>query len=705
VSAPRTDLAPPVTPRWAAALVVALAVLVLGAAVVHFDVLPSTGGELGTLGRLARFVGATLVVLLLPGIPLAWRFAPGPLRRWWPVLAIPFGLAAATAVLTALAMVGLRPRPATAVFLLLGALLAGRTFLPRWRRIPTGAPLDRPGTVAILAAACAVGGLGLIPVLRSQLITVMGQNPDAHQVVGVIWFLQEAHPLSTDLSTALDRVPRAWEGRIPIFHALGSATEIGLTGPIQMFTPFVAVLTAGFAAMAGLYAATALRLSGAGAGLVSLAIGGSSATIYTALHPYYNQLWGMLLLVTALTLAWAWLRGRDVRAGGLAIVFLLLAFVAYPSTLPYAALAIVAVGVAAWRLPPVPEGLARRLRRWLPAVVLIFGVSVVGALVKLGGVLSQFISGDPFWQGDVNILPPHGAAYGLTADTFVIPLVVAAGAVLALVWRDRRMAIPWAVLAVVLLAVDLILRDRSTAEYVDYKHVTFTAVLLLPLLVGGLVALVERGVTVGRAGVVVRWVPRVAAVAVLVAWAVPAVAASRDEVDRAHPNATAALLDIHRWSAELPAGSSVLIDLPASGTQLWATLFLGDRHPVASTDPVSSLTTYSVAPIGRRADFVLGLRRDLATGEPVPAPRWSVGRPVLSGHQFAIWRMRIPADVARTEPETASVKLVEPYPDPVPDQRVMLTRNPSTIDGFDRPPLRADGMGFAPPREAASGTR
>ncbi|MDO9408131.1 hypothetical protein [Patulibacter sp.] len=723
---------PPTSWRAVAALVVGvLALLIVVASRADLQL----NREL--LVQLARYVASAGLVLLVPGFALARLVTPRRLGTWWPVLVLPLGLAGSMVLLSALGLLGLRPRPATIVFLLVSAALALWTLRPGRARVPRA---DWPASVAVLVGAAGAGLLTLVPALHAGFLTVPGTNPDAHQVVGVASFLQESYPLGRNTATALDQIPPAWSGRIPIFHPFGAAIEVGLTGPIQMFAPFVAYLTAAAALGTGLFAAAAHRLAGWGAGLVALLVGASASLLYSALHPYYNQLWGMCLMTAALALAWTWLHHDDARAGVLTVVFLVLSLIAYPTTLPYAVLVIAAIGVGARVRPRIPPALRRRLRKVWPLVLIFFGISVLGALGKLAGVLGQFLGDTPFWQGDINVFPPHGAAYGLDVNQPIIPIAVAAIAAATLFRRGRRAGLAWLGLALLLLLVDYVLRGRGTAEYVDYKHVTFTAVILLPLALGGALRLLVDGVSALRgrragapgddaaasasdagttpaanagstsaagAGTTdgtarapgaspaggasptrrpVVLAAGAAGAAVLLAWGVPAFSASRDQVLGAGQNVTPPLFDVQRWSDEIPEGSSVLIDLPASGTQLWATLFLARDHPLATTDPVSSTTTYSVAPLGKRADYVLGLRLDLKSGRPVPPPRWAVGAPVRSDSQFGLWRMALPARDAARVPQTASTELVLPHPEPFGEAarraQLDITGNPSRSPGF-----------------------
>jgi hypothetical protein len=688
---------------WLATGLLLLASLVLAA--VFAAKLRDPQWNLNLVEQLVRAVGAAGFVLFVPGLGLARLLTPRRLGRWWPVMILPFGLAGSTLVLTVLALCALRPPIATIVFVLTTLALCGWTFRPGRAKVPAA---DWPASLAIMIGAGGAALLTLLPIIHAGYLTVPGTNPDAHQVVGVAWYLQEAYPLGVHTQTALDKIPAAWSGRIPIFHPFGAAIEVGRSGPIEMFGPFVALLTAGAALGAGLLAAAAHRLPGWGAGLVALLVGASASVLYSALHPYYNQLYGAALMLPALALAWVWLTEDDTRAGALTILFLVLALIAYPTTLPYAVLVIAAIAVGARKRPRIPAGVRRRLRRFWPLVVLFFGISVAGALAKLAGVLTQFIGDTPFWQGDINIFPPHGAAWGLDNDVWLVPIAMAAIAV-ATLWRTgRRAGIAWLVLAALLLILDKILRGRGTAEYVDYKHVTFTALILLPLALGGLVALVA-GVRGSAAGVTTsdrptddaaptsgsgprsrlttgRLVPAALGGVLLLAWGAPAFSASKKQVVETNPNVTPQLFDIVRWSPQIPKGRSVLIDVPAFGTQLWAMLFLAKDHPLAATDPVSSTTTYSVPARGKRADYVLGLKLDLRSGKPVPPPRWAVGRPIVQNDQFGVWRMQLPPAEDRSVPRTASYRLVEPHPVPFGETarraQFDITGNASRVKGF-----------------------
>jgi hypothetical protein len=149
---------------------------------------------------------------------------------------------------------------------------------------------------------------------------------------------------------------------------------------------------------------------------------------------------------------------------------------------------------------------------------------------------------------------------------------------------------------------------------------------------------------------------------VALGWGVAAAVQDRREIVGTQPQVTPQLFEIRAWAARLPRRASVRIDIPPSGTQLWAVYMLGS-HPVDSIVPVT-YTTYAHAPYGWRADYSLALRyypvpgRD---GRPrrFPRPPFAQNPPLAQNDEFLLRRIVWPTRLAST-PKTASQTLVEP---------------------------------------------
>jgi hypothetical protein len=89
------------------------------------------------------------------------------------------------------------------------------------------------------------------------------------------------------------------------------------------------------------------------------------------------------------------------------------------------------------------------------------------------------------------------------------------------------------------------------------------------------------------------------------------------------------VLALRTWDRALPAGSSVRVDVPQSGSQLWITyMFL--HHPLSALDPLGGVFPHP--PVGRKADYVIAL-----SSQPRPAD--AIGPVLLRNAQFQLWRM------------------------------------------------------------------
>jgi hypothetical protein len=118
-----------------------------------------------------------------------------------------------------------------------------------------------------------------------------------------------------------------------------------------------------------------------------------------------------------------------------------------------------------------------------------------------------------------------------------------------------------------------------------------------------------------------------------VAWVAVTLTGLRQEVRNTGPQLTPDLLGLRGAAKRLPPGSSIRLDLPPDGTQLWAGYMLA-AHPLDAPQPIVG-TTYPHVPLGRKADYILA-------GPVGPKARWpdADGPPVYRNATFRIYRMR-----------------------------------------------------------------
>jgi hypothetical protein len=102
------------------------------------------------------------------------------------------------------------------------------------------------------------------------------------------------------------------------------------------------------------------------------------------------------------------------------------------------------------------------------------------------------------------------------------------------------------------------------------------------------------------------------------------------EIDHTYDNATPSVLELRAWNRELPAGTSVRIDVPPTGWQLWVT-YMFTSHPVSAIDPLGGII-FPHPPVGRKADYVIA-----RTYQPRPID--AIGPPLLQNIDYRLWRM------------------------------------------------------------------
>ena len=370
--------------------------------------------------------------------------------------------------------------------------------------------------------------------------------------------------------------------------------------------------------------------------VIAVAVGLSVSTLHTVWHPYWNQLWGLAVFPWALLFGWRLVLdgGRGVAA--LFVLMLIELGLAYPLALPYPVLIIGALAIAHQRYRLAPTLL--RSRSWLVGAlaVLVLAPAMVGAALKLGQGISQlFSSRGGLWGGDI----VHNLAIGDFVGTGggLVPGVCRAGR--GGVCPDgaaapQRRALGASLAALCLL--DLRFRLDRQGAYMDYKHLSFVGALVLTLAATGVTRLVDGGTGRLRSRLAVRGGLGVLAGFVLgLGWAVPALTQGHREMLSSQPQVGPELFQVRQWAQTLPPGSSVRVDVPPSGLQLWAVYMLSP-HPVDASSPVL-YTTYAHAVYGLRADYSLSLsyvvgpsgRRatgpaSAARGGPAAAPQRSV---------------------------------------------------------------------------------
>lgn len=561
------------------------AVLLVSIVVSGHDHAAFAGLLLGTAASVLLFVvcGDALAVALFPALPGAAL----------PVAGTALGAAASGLVLT---VFGFAHVPLNvSLWVTLAAGLAASAVVRR-RGAERRPAVSWPRLAAWGAAGLVVFCVALSPALVTRSDTIYGENPDAHQVVGIAVLFQHVPPQGTDAALPIDNVPRAWRFRYPIFYALAGASDLAHLDPIRVFATMAALLMVLAALGFGTLAVSYLGAPAAAGPAIAIVVGLAQVPLALVWHPYWNQLWGLALMPYALLFGWRAVEARDRRAAVLFALVVVALGLAYPLALPYPLAILAAVAVGLRRRLPRPR--IAGARRWAVAVlaVVILLPALAGAGLKLWQGVSQLFSPhSKLWTGDIYHLTPVGRFVGIGGG--VLPaLIVVVLAGLGLRALPRRIGAATGLVLLAMLALDLRFRIGAGGAYMDFKHLSYVGTLLLVLAAVALTRWIASGSR-----------PLMAAGAILaVAWGSAAVVADRDQRRANGPQVTTELLQIRTWARRLPRGASVRIDLPISGEQLWAVYMLGD-HPVDALQPVVN-TTYAHAPVGIRADYALAWR-------------------------------------------------------------------------------------------------
>jgi hypothetical protein len=564
----------------------------------------------------ARVAIATVAVFVVCGYAPAMLLTPERLRPWWPLLVLPLGAVASGLALTLLGFAAVPFHVALVLTLVTGIVAAA--VVPRQRE---SMPL---GTLAALAAVAAlIVALALVPTFRSGLATVTGFGSDAHLVAGSATFLQHNYPASTNTAYPADQVPPLWRSKFPIYYTLAAVSSVAGVEPWQALMTVAAILLA----LAGLGFFLLTREGfGAPVGVAAAAMAVAvldRRVFHLALHPYYNQLWGMLTLPFTILAAYLYALRPSRRALGMFLAFGIVGAFAYPLMLPFPLL----IGLGCWLLAGRrvrPGRPSRRALLWIVPLALLLIVPIVGVVEKVWEAVTLLVNpGNSLigWQGDLQHYPPVGEFFAIFPNPLsaAMTLVVIVLAFLGL-WRAPRvLGRPMMAVLGAALAFAIYFRAVKYGQYFYFKVLSFAGPLLLIAAVTMLGALAAQA----RAAAA-----RVLAFAGIVALLASAVLSARSEIASDYDQLSPETIQLRDWAATLPAGASIRLDTPRAW-QLWDAYMLSS-HPLGSRDPI---TNYPHVPISTGADYALD--RPL-----LPPPADAVGAPLARNAQYRLWRLR-----------------------------------------------------------------
>jgi hypothetical protein len=605
---------------------VALAVASLSAVTLaHSTGVVGKGGVVDVL----RAGTATVVVFAIAGLGPTRLLLPASLRRFELLWVLPIGAVAVALELTVMSYAHVPFDIALALAFAASAALAAYAWrrdpgLPAARSAPAG-PASWRALLVPLYMALLITLIALLPMFRAGFATVIGNGSDAHLAVGTAMFLQEQHPGAIAVEEPVDRVPLVWRSKPPIYLAFGAVAKVAGMEPYAV----IATLSGALLALAALgFWLLARELLGAGAWAAAAAmalVGLNRVALFTAMHPYFNQIWGFMAMPFTIVLARQVVRRGTLGGWILLGSFLALLGFAYPLALPIPLMSIVVFmaferrrrGLALLALPRLRS---RRDLLWIvPLLLLLLSVPVKGVFEKAGSVLRMVSTGGSLqnWGGDLFGFIPERHFLGL-ADTGAAAIALAL-LVLGLVRglshasRDVRWGLGIVLVFGVLAAV--FFRPRDYGWYFHFKALAFVAPIAVVV------------AAVGLSRFKVAWVSAIALIALIGATRTGAA----DELGQTFDQLPKSLLELRDADAKLPPDASLRLDIPADGHMLWAGILLADR-PLCAQKPVME-TSYPHVPVSRAADFVL-VDNDLRR------PFDAVGRPVMTLAGYRVFHLK-----------------------------------------------------------------
>ncbi len=586
-----------------------------------------------------RTAVAGLALFTVCGFAPARALVTGDLAPFRALLALPLGAALSSIALAVLGLLHV-PFHVSLVVVIVAALAAdARSFLRQG-----GVSLPRPSESVVtrvvlpLLLAAIVGLVSLVPIFRSGFATVPGENGDAILVVGSAVLVEHAPPTANRLSLPINHIPLQWRSKYPIYYALAAVSTLAREDPIRGFatlTALILVLTAlGFF----LFARYVVRAPPWVALLALFVVPLDRIVMYVTIHPYYNELWGQFSLPFILLFGWRFLVTPDRRSAALLLLFLILGLLAYPLMVPFPAFFLLGGGWVAWRRARAAGArpgwiAALRLPRfrarplvWVPTLVVVIPVALVlvrGFLEKTLSALSVLAPWTSLasWSGSaLGFLPwPHFVGMpGTSWLNYVGLATICALCGLSIYRIHEPVRTALAVMVIAAVLIGIYFRLRTDGQLFFFKDLAFLGpyVLLLAL------------VALGTIAASTRWRAAIGVFGIAAALVLVPVGAAR-ELDATFDNATPSILALHAWDRALPLGTSLRIDVPPTGIQMWTTYMFND-HPLSALNPL--MPFFPHPPRGRKADYVIALRTQ-------PKPADAIGQPLFSNAQFELWRM------------------------------------------------------------------
>ena len=607
-----------------------------------------------------RTLAAFVALGVVCGYAPARLLLPESMLPHLALFVLPFGVGCSGLALTVLGFAGVPFDVSLPIVLGAGAAAAAAVRLRFGAPKPPAADVERAGGPAVRLllpvwiAALSVA-IALIPTFRSGIATVIGQNGDAVQAVGVTEILQDAAPPDEiHPEFAFDRVPQVWRSKYPIYYPASAVNS--LTG-LESYETFSIVCAGMYGLLALAFFAFAFYVLRAGpwASLAAMAVVPLSRwVLYLGIHPFYNQLWGLFLLAMIYVFGLRFLLDPDRRAALSTLLFAALGAFAYPLMLPFPAmvLALTAFLVARRRRAagePVRWLSALRLPRprstlvWIPVALVTLPIALVllaGVVEKIEQFSEVVLPGTDLtdWRGaDPYLAFP--AFFGLAGlgvlSAIAAALLIAVGA--RRLWAlPRELSLPLLAAAALGLLGAAYFRLRHGGELLYFRTLSFSSPFLLA---AAAVALAEQE---RWSGTLRRVAP--AALATLVACTL---AGTRAEIDNTHAQLEPDLLELREFSERIPRDASVRIDLEPDAHQLWARHLLYE-HPLSVSDALLD-SVFAHPPLGRKADYVL----DRAERRPADA----TGPAVAGNASYALYRMKdsVPG------PDRSSRRLIDSY--------------------------------------------